>query len=286
MDMGHWYVYLPLRRLGHEVYFYDTVEPEEKDYKKIIEEFKPDLIYCCLTGNKSIAPHEPWKEILDETNSGRTKTFNWFCDDTWRFDNFSSKACSYFSVCSTPEPAYIEKFKSIGYDKILLGSWHANSEIYSPKSFSERDIDIGFVGTPTLSRRDYLVDNPIPVEIIFNVSTEEIFAAHSRTKIGLNLSVNDNDPEGGTQMKQRIFEIIAGGGTLLTQYHKGIENFFEIDKEIVTFETMEEFNKKAKFLSKNERITKSIAKNGYQRLLDEHDSKIRLSKLLKQIEEI
>jgi spore maturation protein CgeB len=102
----------------------------------------------------------------------------------------------------------------------------------------------------------------------------------------LNLSVNDNDPEGGTQMKQRIFEIIAGGGTLLTQYHKGIENFFEIDKEIVTFETMEEFNKKAKFLSKNERITKSIAKNGYQRLLDEHDSKIRLSKLLKQIEEI
>ena len=78
MDMGHWYVYLPLRRLGHEVYFYDTVEPEEKDYKKIIEEFKPDLIYCCLTGNKSIAPHEPWKEILDETNSGRTKTFNWF----------------------------------------------------------------------------------------------------------------------------------------------------------------------------------------------------------------
>ena len=110
-DSGYWYVYMPLKQLGHEVYWYDTVNPDEKDYSKIIEQFKPDLIFCCVTNDRSIAPHEPWDEITQETKSGRTKTFNWFCDDTWRFDDFSSAACQCFNVCSTPDPRYIEKYK-------------------------------------------------------------------------------------------------------------------------------------------------------------------------------
>ena len=55
-DLGEWYLNQPLKELGHKVYWYDTVDPVEKDYKKIIEEFKPDLIFSCLTGNKFITP--------------------------------------------------------------------------------------------------------------------------------------------------------------------------------------------------------------------------------------
>ena len=46
-DGTYWYVYQPLLRLGHQVYLYDTVEPDEKDFNKVIEILKPDLIYLC-----------------------------------------------------------------------------------------------------------------------------------------------------------------------------------------------------------------------------------------------
>ena len=99
-DSNQWYVKQPLENLGHNVYQYDTVKghPDDKPYSQIIEEFKPDLIFCMMTGDAGIAPKEPWPEIQRETNLGRTTTFNWFCDDTWRFDSFSSLACS--SKCS------------------------------------------------------------------------------------------------------------------------------------------------------------------------------------------
>jgi spore maturation protein CgeB len=110
-----------------------------------------------------------------------------------------------------------------------------------------------------------------------------MFETHARTKIGINLSFNENDPNRKTQMKQRIFEIVAGGGLLFTEYHAGIEQFFEIDKEIVTFKSFNEFSEKATFLLKNPKIVEALAKEGYRRFLSEHDSKIRLANILEQI---
>jgi len=285
-DSGHWYVYEPLKQLGHDVYWFDTVNPDEKDYNKVIEEFKPDLIFCCLTNDLFIAPWEPWQQIFEETNSGRTKTFNWFCDDTWRFDKFSSKACYHFNVCSTPDPKYIRKYKAVGYDNAILGLWHANSDFYPKIEFKNKDIDISFIGAPTPSRTEIFENIDVPVENIFGVSMEELFSAHSRSKIGINFSTNDNDQFQQTEIKQRIFEITAGGGLLLTQHHDGIENFFEIDKEIFTFRNTEELSEKSKVLLKNPQLVEAAAAAGHERFLAEHDSKVRLANLLAQIRRI
>ena len=84
-------------------------------------------------------------------------------------------------------------------------------------------------------------------------------------------------------MKQRLFEVPAGGGLLLTQYHNGMEEFFEIDKEIITFRDSLEFSEKAKTLLKKPKIVEQIATAGYKRYLAEHDSKVRLAKILQQI---
>ena len=285
-DSGYWYVYMPLKQLGHEVYWYDTVNPDEKDYNKIIEQFKPDLIFCCVTNNRFIAPHEPWGEITQETKSGRTKTFNWFCDDTWRFDEFSSAACQCFNVCSTPDPRYIEKYKSAGYDNAILGAWHANSGFYPKIKFKKKDIDISFIGAPTPSRMKIFDNIDVPIENIFGVNMKELFLCHSRSKIGINFSTNDNDPHHKTEIKQRIFEIAAGSGLLLTQYHDGIEQFFEIDKEIITYKTTEELSEKSKALLKNPKLVERIAAAGHKRFLAEHDSKIRLAVLLEKIKSL
>jgi spore maturation protein CgeB len=126
----------------------------------------------------------------------------------------------------------------------------------------------------------------MPVENIFGVSIEELFISHSKTKMGVNLSTNDNDALGQTQMKGRMFEIPAGAGLLVTEYHEAIENFYEIDKEIITFKTPDEFNKKVGFLLRHPKVVKKLASNGYKRFLKEHDSKVRLRSILQQIRNI
>ena len=288
-DAGQWYTYEPLLELGHEVYWYDTVDPVEKDYDKIIESFKPDLIFCCVTGNPNITPYEPWESIKRETASGRTTTFNWFCDDTWRFEA-SSQACIDFHICSTPEPTYVEKYKERGYNNIILATWHANSACYRNCAFEDKDIPLSFIGAPNPFRQKFfdIVDRDVEVAKIFGLSQEGLFEIYCRSIIGVNLSFNANDPELKTQMKQRIFEIPAGGGLLVTQAHDGLEEFFIDDShpmpEIVTFETAGEFVAKAQYLLEHPHVAKKIAENGHKRFLAEHDSKVRLKNTLEQIE--
>ena len=279
-----WYFWEPLIKLGHEVHFYDTVAGDpDNTFTQIIESFRPDLIFSIMTGNTSITPHEPWQLIADETSSGRTRTFNWFCDDTWRFDNFSKIACNAFLACSTPERSYVQKYKDIGYQNILVANWHANSTHYPKISFEDKDIDISFIGAPNKTRKDFFERASVDVEFFFGINQEQLFETFSKSKVSVNLSINNNDPQKKTQMKQRIFEIPAGGGLLMTEYHEGIEEYFEINKEIFTFKTHVEFKEKMNFLSKHPALVKKVATAGHKRFLKEHDSEIRLSKVLESI---
>lgn len=284
IDGGYWSVYLPLLSMGHDVYFYDTVNPKEKDFSKIVENYKPDLIFCCMTGDANLTPYEPWEEIKKETESGRTKTFNWFCDDTWRFANFSSIACKYFSVCSTPEKEFLAEYKKIGYDNIFVGMWHTNIDLY-PTSV-DKAYDMSFIGNKNNQRitmENMFKHNNLDVKFFSGLSHEDMMLTHAKSKIGLNFSMNTNSTPPRTQMKARMFEVPAANTLLLTEYHDGIEEYFEIDKEIITFTNEYEMLEKYKTIIKHDSIIKEISKNGYNRFMKEHESKVRLAKVLDQI---
>jgi spore maturation protein CgeB len=284
IDGGYWSVYLPLQSLGHQVYFYDTVNPSQKDFSKIVETFKPDLIFCCMTGDPSLTPYEPWEEIRKETESGRTKTFNWFCDDTWRFAKFSSKACKFFTASSTPEKDFLDEYKKIGYNNIMLGMWHTNIDLYP--SICDKRYDMSFIGNKNNQRivmENLFKQNNLNVEFFSGLSHEDMLIAHSRSKIGLNFSMNTNSTPPRTQMKARMFEVPAARTLLLTEHHDGIEEYFEVNKEIITFKSEYEMLEKFKEIIKHESLIKEISKNGYNRFIKEHESKVRLSKVLDQI---
>ena len=72
---------------------------------------------------------------------------------------------------------------------------------------------------------------------------------------------------------------------LLTEHHPGLEQFFDINKEIITFQSNEEFLEKSRFLIKRPLIVRAITEAGHARFLAEHESKIRLTKMLEQIQE-
>lgn len=287
IDSGYWNVYLPLIQLGHEVKIFDIMEKNESSFKQIIDSFCPDLLFCCLTFDKRYAPYEPLEEIEEITKQGNIKTFNWFCDDTWRFETTSKIHCWKFTACSTPEPKYISKYKEIGYNNIFVGSWHTNSDFSVINS--GKNYDVAFCGSLNNQRANMiqsLKTQGVNVNVFFGVSQEEMMNNYSLSKVGINFSINENDPQKKTQMKLRMIEIPSVKTALLTQYTEGIEELFEINKEIVIFKEHDEMLEKLKYLLYNNSFCEKIANAGYKRFLKDHDSKVRLKDILEKINNI
>lgn len=281
-DFAFWNFYLPLLSLGHQVIFFDSSYKGNKELLEEIEKFKPDLLFCIMTGDPFVCKEEPWETIIQETGVGRTKTFNFYCDDTWRFDSFSKKTCNFFNYCSTPEKKSVEDYKNIGYNNIIHSTWHANSDLYSNIRKS-KDSLLCFVGQKHSPERiefiSFLENNGFHVTNPTGASFEDMVFSYSNSSIGLNFSRN----KGKTQIKGRVFEVTATNSLLLTEYHDEIEEYFIENKEIIIFRDKFELLEKVKFLSSNLNIAEKISRNGHERFLKEHDSKIRLEKLLREI---
>lgn len=282
-DSGYYNLYIPLLEIGHEVYFYDTINPIEKDFNKVVNTFQPELIFCCASGNKRVTPFEPLDEIKEITNKGNIKTFNWFCDDTWRFDNFSQFVCHYFTACSTPEYSYISKFKESGYKNIILGQWHCNEDLYIENN---KKYNIGFCGGMNETRLNFLKQLNQEIAYFSGCSYEDMISLYASCKISLNLSINDNDILKKRQMKLRIFETTCAKSLLLTENVENIEMYYEPNKEIISFENLEECSQLINYYLNNESEALRISQNGRNRFLKDHTSKNRLKNIINQINKI
>jgi spore maturation protein CgeB len=288
-DYAYWNFYLPLLSLGHQVLFFDTSIWGDQQLSLVVEREKPDMLFCIMTGDPGACPQEPWETIKTETESGRTFTFNWFCDDAWRFDNFSKDVCKYFNaVVTTDNPDDVLKYKKIGYYNCIFAHWHANGDVYSGVHSAKASL-ISFVGNSHGDRKttfDTLESAGVKVDHHTGVSFEDMIWNYSRALMGLSLSKNSNDEGGKLILKARPFEITAVGSLLVAQNAVGLSDCFELNKEAISFETTEELIEKCKFLSTKPKIIHNIATAGHRRFLKDHDSRVRLATVLKKIRSV
>ena len=77
---------------------------------------------------------------------------------------------------------------------------------------------------------------------------------------------------------------ILNGGFLLTEYAPGIENYFEIDKEIVCFRNKKEMVDKVIHYLNHDEERRAIAQAGWKRATSEHTCFHMLSRVFDQIE--
>lgn len=288
LDYAYWNFYIPLLELGYSVYFFDTAKYGNQELEDYIKKNNPDLLFCIMTGNSGAFPNEPWEAILQETKKGKVLTFNWFCDDSWRFKNFSAQKCHNFHFCSTPEKSYIGWYKNLGYSNIMYATWHANVDLYSAAPNKRKQMGISFVGNKNHGNRikylNILKNNQIAVfSPETSVGIEAMIQIHTQSFICLNFS--DDYSEGNTQMKARMFEVPATGSLLFTQNTPDLENCFDLNDEIVVFSDPDDMIIKLHGLINDENRVKRIAAKGHERVKKDHDSKIRLNEVLTKLYE-
>jgi spore maturation protein CgeB len=112
--------------------------------------------------------------------------------------------------------------------------------------------------------------NPTPLYGI------EMFKALSRSKIGFN---SHGGVAGEYAANVRLFEVTGVGSCLLTDHKKNINDFFEPNKEVVTYKSSDECIEKVNWLLSHPNQLKQIAIAGQKRVLKDHTFERRAGEL-------
>ncbi len=90
-----------------------------------------------------------------------------------------------------------------------------------------------------------------------------------------HIVLNRHTDEPGEGGNIRTFEVTGVGACLLTDTRPNIANLFEIDKEILTYSSIDECVEKAEYLLNHEDERKKIAAAGHTRAAKDHTTMIR-----------
>lgn len=96
------------------------------------------------------------------------------------------------------------------------------------------------------------------------------------SKINLNMTAKSIK----TALPLRIWDILACGGFLLTNYQSEIPEYFEIGKDLETYASEEELLEKCQYYLSHEEDRVQIAENGYQKVKQFHSLELRLGEML------
>lgn len=277
--------------LGHETipFFYDeylntNLEKLQTDLLNKADEVKPDLIFFCLFRDQ----FKP--DTLDKLKT-KYKTLNWFGDDSWRFENFTTKFAPHFSYCVTTDKFSVKKYKEIGVKNIIRAQWAAidDSREFDKKPYK---YDVSFVGGFNQYRNWFvkvLKKHGINVQCFGTgwpngpLSNDGMIELFQTSRINLNISNSAcydiryllSNPKNllhtiyttkqSSQIKARNFEINYYGGFQLTDYAPTIEEYYDIGKEIACYISPDEAAVQIKYYLDNAEEREAIKEAGQKK---------------------
>jgi len=126
--------------------------------------------------------------------------------------------------------------------------------------------------------RDLLPD----VRVKGPVSQDVPYKIYASSKLNLNITLRTIE----TGVPQRVFDIMSMGGTVISNYQEEAEELFVPDKEIILYESIDEFADKAKFYLNHSSLRKKIGEAGYKKVRDKYNYTYALNKMFDTVMEI
>jgi spore maturation protein CgeB len=281
-----------LRRLGHDVSHFESwdrsvhanyAELNKNLLARVVRE-KPDVL---LAVQKDC---EIWTETLDAIWELRTtSTVAWTTDDSWKYREVSRFIGRHYDVITTTYEDAIPRYWRDGIQAVLLTQWAANADWMQEPLPAERcRYSTSFVGAAYGRRRQTMAalqQRGIMVECFGDgwprgpVAAEDIPAIMRASCVSLNFSdaYKSKTPR---QIKARTFEVPGAGGLLLTEYAPGLEKFYELGSEILSYNTIDEMEAQIRRLQSNPADRDAIARAGYVRTKAQHTYDQRLAEVL------
>lgn len=119
-------------------------------------------------------------------------------------------------------------------------------------------------------------------DVTFPYYGKEIVDVYRKSKINLNITKYQLK----TAINQRVFDVPACGGFLLTDYREDLEQCFDVGNEIIFYEDQEDLKEKAACYLSCPRERERIARAGMNRVRMEHDFSHRLEFIITKVHEL
>ena len=222
------------------------------------------------------------------------KVLLWNCDASWRFHDFILPRKNVYSHFITTHSMTVPLFEQNDM-KVIRSQWAVSPLLELPKDRSYL-YKTSFVGQNHSIRPQiikYLKDNSINVELFGRywdgfdnwhkyISFEEMSEVFGRSKINLNFAIAFN-PQTMPQLKGRHWEIPGCKGFQISTPADDLERYFEIGKEIVVVNSLEEMAEKIHYYLSHDDEREAIALAGYERSARDHSWKQRFEHILSEI---
>lgn len=154
----HWNFYDSLRRMGHTILYFDFMsllpklgrEAMNRKLQEVVRAERPQLLFSVLFRDE-LDPASV-RRISNDTD---TVTLNWFCDDVWRFQDFTSRFAPCFNWSVTTAASALPHYRRIGVENVIRSQWACNHWLYRPPELPLCH-DVTFIGQPHGARRAIL----------------------------------------------------------------------------------------------------------------------------------
>ena len=257
--------------------------------KQQIKAFKPEILYC---QDLSFFPEEILLEIKKENNI-RLVVGQIACPLP------PKSFLNPYDLILTSFPHFVDRLRKDGKncDYFKIGF---DQRILSKTTQNDRDINFSFMGgiskhhNNSLKNIEYLISKanlevygygaktlPLGSIIRKNHNGEkwgtDMYDILSRTKISFNRHINVAENNANNM---RLYEATGMGSLLMTDQKNNLNELFEINREILTYNSKEEALEKFNYLINNPKEIENIAKSGQLRTLKEHTYEIRIKELI------
>jgi spore maturation protein CgeB len=289
--------YLGLKDHFERVDFFDFLQPD-KNYNR-------DKIQALISEQIKKIPYDiiiiiPYTDQLEKdfirSLREHAKILCIFHDDNWRQD-FVKELAPHVDIFTTTDPNGVEKYKRMGFEHAVFLPFGINEKLFNLAQNSNKDIDVSFVGA-WHPHREWLIKklkkNGIKVEVFGyrwsngHVSTNQMIDIFRRSKISLNLSNsisfdaryllsspralinNVRSKKDREQLKGRLFEIPACGAMQISYYVEGLEQVFNIGKEIAIYASLKDLLGKVSFYLRHDDLRGQMIDAAYKRVMEDH----------------
>lgn len=285
-------LYQPLQEIFSKVIFFDYperigelgIKGSNEEIIELVKREHPK--YLLWVGAK----YEFQESTLNAIRREGTTVIGWFLDDEFRFDNYSKWWIPYLDYCITLDIEAVPKYKELGA-RVIRTVPCCGVEVDVDWANIKEKYEVSFVGALQRPGREQYInelrERGISVQLFGKglggfIAFEEMLEIFKSSKINLNFSRAPHSNRMG--FKGRIIEVCLAGGFLLTEYVPYIENYFEIDKEIVCFHNTDEMVKKITYYLNHDEERRAIAKAGWERATSEYTPVQILSRIFGEIE--
>lgn len=153
--------------------------------------------------------------------------------------------------------------------------WEANSRCRVRTLMTLADLDLKVYGNPDWRT----LTQGTPLEYCFTgrtVAHEDLPRLYRNSRININI----HHLQSSTSLNLRVFDVPAAEGFLLTDSMPGLENYFEIGREVEVYRTPEELREKVLYYLQHPEERLEIARRGRERVLREHRFAHRVGTLM------